>query len=246
MMFRWAAEMQIIPANVFHGVLAVRGLAAGRSAAKETAGVEAVAIGVVNQTKPFLPPVVRDIVDLLLLTGMRVGEAVIMRATDFDMTGPTWLYRPVRHKTLWRGHKRIIAIGPKGQEIIRKYLKTKMDALLFSPSEQMAIIAARKRTLRKSKVPPSQMCRKKAKPKKKPGEQFTPGDINQAIRRACRRGNLPRWHTHQLRHTCCLEVSRQHGLEAARAVLGHRTVQMSAHYSGLDQAAAAAVMSAIG
>ena len=150
MMFRWAAEMQIIPAHIFHGVLAVRGLAPGRSAARETEPVAPVAIGVVHETLPYLPPVVRDVVEMLLLTGMRVGEAIIMRAMDIDVSGPIWLYRPVRHKTQWRGHKRIIAVGTKAQGIMRKYLKMKTEAFLFSPAEQQAIVAAQKRADRKS------------------------------------------------------------------------------------------------
>lgn len=246
MMFRWAAEMVIIPPSVFHGVLAVRGLERGRCGARETDPVTPVAVGVVEATLPFLPPVVRDIVELLLLTGMRVGEAVIMRATDIDMTGRVWLYRPAEHKNSWRGHERVIAIGPRGQDIIRKYLRPKLDAYLFSPAEQAAIIAAEKRSLRKTKVQPSQECRKKANPKKKPGELFDATSVNHAIRVACKKAEVPRWHTHQLRHTAALEISRQHGLESARAVLGHKTVQMSAHYSGPDQRTASEVMAKIG
>src|ERR1019366_7902103 len=170
----------------------------------------------------------------------------IMRAIDIDMSGPVWLFRPERHKNLHRGHHRVVAIGPRGQAIIRRHLKPKMDAPLFSPAAQEAMIAAKKRTQRKTKVQPSQQCRKKANPKKKPGEQFDKDAINHAIRAACNKAGIPRWHTHQLRHTAALEISRQHGLEAARAVLGHRTVQMSAHYSGLGQATAAEVMSKIG
>ena len=90
------------------------------------------------------------------------------------------------------------------------------------------------------------ICRKKVKPKKQPGESFDAVAINHAIRAACKKARAPRWHTHQLRHTAALEISRQHGLEAARAILGHRTVQMSAHYSGLDQTTAAEVMAKIG
>ena len=159
-----------------------------------------------------------------------------MRAIDIDMTGPVWLYRPAHHKNKWRGHHRIIAIGPKAQAIIRRYLKPKVDAYLFSPAEQAEIIAARKRANRQTKVQPSQQCRKKAKPKRLPGEQFDANVINHSIRIVCKRHGLPRWHTHQLRHTAALEISRRHGLEAARAILGHRTVQIEHHYSGLDQA----------
>jgi hypothetical protein len=41
-------------------------------------------------------------------------------------------------------------------------------------------------------------------------------------------------------------VSRQHGLEAARAVLGHKSLQMSANYAGHDKRTAAEVMAKIG
>jgi integrase len=157
-----------------------------------------------------------------------------------------WLYNPPKHKTLWRGHHRTIAIGPRGQEIIRRHLKPRIDAYLFSPAEQEVMIAAEKRANRKTKVQPSQVSRKKAKPKKKPGEQFDANDINNAIKRACARAGIPRWHTHQLRHTAALEVSRQHGLEAARAVLGHKSLQMTADYGGPDRQTASEVMGKIG
>ena len=246
MLFRWAAEMLLVPPSVYHGVLAVRGLVRGRSTARETDPITPVASAVVEATLPHLPPVVRDIVQLLALTGMRVGEACVMRAIDIDMSGPTWLYKPVQHKNAWRGHHRTIVIGPKGQAIIREYLKPKMDACLFSPAEQAEIITAEKRANRKTKVQPSQVCRKKANPKKQPGEQFDSLTINKAVRIACKRAGIPRWNIHRLRHTAALEISRRFGLEGARSVLGHRTVQMSAHYSGLDQQTASAIMSEVG
>lgn len=246
MMFRWAAKLQLVPSNVFHGLLSVDGLKHGRSKARDTKKTVSVAISLVNDTLPWLPPVVCDIVELLLLTGMRAGEAVIMRACDINLTGQVWLYRPARHKTAWRGHERVIAIGPRGQEIVRRYLKPKTDAYLFSPAEQAAMIREQKRAARKTKVQPSQLSRRKLHPKKKPGDQFTTDDINKAIKRACKRGKIPVWHVHQLRHTARKEVSRQHGLEAARAVLGHRSVEMTAEYGGHDQEAAMAVMAKIG
>jgi len=190
--------------------------------------------------------VIRDIVELLLLTGLRVGEAVAMRASEIDMTGAVWLYSPDRHKNRWRGHDRCVAIGPRGQEIIRRNLKAQTEAILFSPAEQAVMIAANKRAKRKTKVQPSQESRKKAKPKRKPGETFSHRVVNKAIKRECRRANIPEWHTHQLRHTTALEVSRKHGIEAARAVLGHKTLQMTSDYAGHDKRTAAEVMGKIG
>jgi hypothetical protein len=69
---------------------------------------------------------------------MRPGEVVILRAIDLDMRGPVWLYRPGSdqehglHKSAWRGHDRVIAIGPRAQEVIKPFLKTDLHAYLFS------------------------------------------------------------------------------------------------------------------
>jgi integrase len=180
MMFRWAAKHQIIPASVYHGILAVNGLAEGRTQARDTEGVKPISVVVVIDTLPHLPPVVHDVVELLLLTGARVGEITGMRAIELDMTGEVWLYSPSSHKLAWRGakYKRTIALGPKAQAIIRRHLKTRLDAFLFSPAEQEAMIAADRRANRKTPVQPSQVSRKKRNPKRKPGERFTHDTIN--------------------------------------------------------------------
>jgi integrase len=57
---------------------------------------------------------------------------------------------------------------------------------------------------------------------------------------------LPVWHAHQLRHTAALLIERQHGAEAARAVLGHQTLNMTLFYSGIDRRRAAQVAVAMG
>jgi integrase len=80
----------------------------------------------VQAVLPVVSAPVRAMIELQLLAGMRPGEVVIMRAIDLDMTGPIWLYRPGSdqetgiHKTAWRDHERIIAIGPRAQEIIKR------------------------------------------------------------------------------------------------------------------------------
>ena len=246
LLFRWATEQELIPTGVLHGLRAVTGLRRGRSSARETEEVKPVSIAIVEATLPHLPPVVKDMVQLLLLTGMRVIESCIMQGCNIDMTGDIWLYHPERPKNLHRGHKRVIALGPQAQAIVRKHLKPRIDAYLFSPAEQDAIIAAEKRVRRKTKVQPSQLCRKKARPKRKPGERFDHNSVNRAIRRACEQAGVSRWHTHQLRHTAAGEITRKHGLEAARAVLGQKCVAMAAHYAGIDQAKASEVMEKIG
>jgi integrase len=55
-----------------------------------------------------------------------------------------------------------------------------------------------------------------------------------------------RWHPNQLRHTKATELRREFGLDAARAVLGHRSPQVTEVYAEIDVAKAAQVMERLG
>jgi integrase len=55
-----------------------------------------------------------------------------------------------------------------------------------------------------------------------------------------------RWHPNQLRHTKATEVRREFGLDAARAVLGHRSPQVTEVYAEIDVSKAAEVMERLG
>ncbi|HWG41562.1 MAG TPA: tyrosine-type recombinase/integrase [Gemmataceae bacterium] len=253
-MFKWAVENGLIAASVHHGLCAVAPLKRGRTQAKESEPVKPVARAVVEDTLPILRPILADMVLLQLETGMRPGELVVLRVCDIDMTGAVWLYRPSSHKTQHHGHDRIIPIGPKGQEIIRRHLKPNLSAYLFSPADAVAEFRARQRQDRKSKVQPSQHYRKKSRPKKRPGEVYTVQAYGHAITQSIKRHNrdkaegerIPHWHPHQLRHLRALELKREAGLDVARAVLGHRSPILTEHYATLDIAKAASVMEKIG
>ena len=51
-------------------------------------------------------------IQLQQLTGMRSGELCAMRPINIDTSGPFWIYEPATHKNHWRGHRRLIALGP--------------------------------------------------------------------------------------------------------------------------------------
>lgn len=63
---------------------------------------------------------------------------------------------------------------------------------------------------------------------------YTPRSVNRAIARGCKRAKVAPWHTHQLRHSAALNILREFGPEAARSTLGHRTLNMTLHYAGID------------
>ena len=50
---------------------------------------------------------------------------------------------------------------------------------------------------------------------------------------------MPPWHPNSLRHTKATELRREAGLDAARAVLGHRSTAVTKVYAELDMGQAA-------
>lgn len=252
-MFRWAVENELVPPSVLQALEAVRGLQKGRSPARETAPVKPVPLAHVEAVLPHLRPTVADMLLLQLHAGMRPGEVCLMRAIDLDTTGQTWWYRPGSdqgeegvHKTAYRGHRREIPLGPRAREIVNRYLKTDLYAYLFSPREAMAQLRADQRSRRKTRVQPSQLNRRRLQPKKQLGERYTTGSYNYAVRRACLKASVPVWHVHQLRHNKATEIRREDGVDAARAVLGHRSPQITEVYAEIDRNKAAAVAERLG
>jgi integrase len=268
--FKWGVSEEMVSESVWRSLTTIRGLERGRTEARETEPVKPVADAVVDATLPHVLPPVRAMVRLQRLTGMRPGEACIMRACDIDMSGPVWLYRPRVHKTTYKGKDRVVALGPQAQAVVRPLLKLDLQAYLFSPREAMAAKRAAARAARKTKLQRSQQDRRRRKPKKQPGDRYAPRSYHQAIRKAiqaanraqacepckalqpaercdaCKTAALPQWHPHQLRHTHATEVRRRFGLEAAQVTLGHSQAAITEVYAERDLSLAVKVASEVG
>ena len=54
-----------------------------------------------------------------------------MRFCDIDRSGKIWKYAPYTHKTKHRGKIRLLAIGPKAQQILQPYFDQCLDADQF-------------------------------------------------------------------------------------------------------------------
>jgi len=253
--FKWAAKEELVPASVYHGLQTVDGLQRGRTKAPEGLPVRPVPDHVISAVIKHLPPTLKAMVQLHNLTGMRSGELVIMRGVDIEMPddAKTWIYRPHHHKTENHGHNRLVPLGPKAQDILRPLLQTDVQAYIFSPVQARDERNAIKRTKRRSKVQPSQYTRRKANPKRTPGTRYTTVSyrraLNYATKLAIKYADLPdgtHWHPHQLRHTAATRIRKKFGLDAVRAVLGHRTVVQSAEYAELDAELACSTVTAAG
>jgi integrase len=265
-MFKWGAVEGLVPAAVHTTLDLLDGLRRGESSARETGKVRAVDEATVQATLPHMSPIVRDMIELQLATGMRPGELCIMRPCDIDRSGDVWDYRPTEHKTQHHDHDRLICIGPKGQGILRPYLLRASDTYCFSAKESAdwhrhERHAARQTPLSCGNVPGSNRQRR---PKRCPRERFDVASYRRAIHRACDVAFPPpddiandpaavekwqsehRWSPHQLRHTAATRIRREFDIDAAKAVLGHSATNMTGRYAEIDHGRAVQVAKMIG
>ena len=188
-----------------------------------------------------------------------------MRGCDIDQTAQPWCYRPSRHKTAHHGHERAVFVGPRAQEILKTFLRPDAPAaFIFSPAgadidRRRRLHAARRTPLSCGNRPGTN---RKSDPKKVPGERYNTQTYGRAIAYACRAAfPLPQgldagqsaawrkahsWHPHQLRHNAATRLRREHGLDVAQAVLGHKSLQVTQVYAERNDAAASKVMAECG
>jgi integrase len=114
-------------------------------------------------------------------------------------------------------------------------------APLFSPKEARDDRFRVMRANRKSKVQPSQKCRRAEEPQRFPRDQFSDTGYAHAVAKAAARAGVPHWHPNQLRHLFATEVRRVHGLEAAQVLLGHSRADVTQVYAERDLARASAI-----
>jgi integrase len=184
-LFKWAVGEELVNALVQQALKAVAGLQKGRCDARETEPVRPVPDAMVDAVLPYLLPPVRAMVQMQRLTGMRPGEVCLMRGIDIDMSGDVWLYKPPYHKLAYRGKARVIAIGPRAQALIKPFLQLDTQAYLFSPRAAVSHREQVLRAARKTKVQPSQVCRKVRAPRRHAGERYTSASYLTAVYRAC-------------------------------------------------------------
>lgn len=243
-LFRWATSEELVPTGVYHGLQAVEGLKLNRTSAPEPDPVEPVPEADYEATLPHLTPMVRAMVELQYLTGMRVSEVRLMRGREIDRSGPVWRYRPTHHKTSWCNKTRTVPIGPKAQAALTPWLKLHPDAPLFSPEDGERKRLRAQHAARKSKVQPSQRARAAASAaashlrQRPPGEVYSVDTYRRAIERACKRASVESWAPARLRHNAAERIRRAFGVEVARCYLGHSDIRTTQLYSAMDEAKA--------
>lgn len=231
-MFRWAVADELVPASVLLGLEAVRDLQYGRTTAKETEPVVAVPDAWVDAVLPHVSRPVRGIIEFMRATGCRPGEALIVRGRDLNMSGNVWEYVPAVHKNEHHNKSRVVMIGPAGQAVLRPFLKTDLDAYLFTPKDAIADLV--------------KQYRPGAKIRSDLSDRYSIHSLSAAICRACDTADVPQWSANQLRHNFATRARREFGIEAARVTLGHSSAVTSEIYAEKDYEAAKAVVAKIG
>jgi integrase len=240
--FKWGVENELVDPSVLQGLQSVSPLKEGRSKARETSAVKPISQEHIDAVLARVTRPVRAMINLQLVTGMRPGEVVLMRACEIDMSGNIWEYRPVSHKTEHHGKERIIFLGPQAQEIIRPFLKPEVEAYLFSPKD--AVLAARKNL--KPKKGRSRRTMRVSGYRRCPAKQYTRNSYQNAIFKACVKAKIPAWGPNRLRHNAATFLRKEFGIEAARVILGHTSAAMTEIYAEMDRKRAAEIMSIVG
>jgi len=253
--FSWAVEEELIPGTVAAAIREVKGVQPGEKGVKENDPRPPAFWEDVTKVLPHCPPPVAAMLQLQALTGMRSGEVRIMRTMDVDQSNPDcWLYRPGsdrpygRHKNAWRGQDRVVPFGPRCIEILTPWLRPReSEAYLFSPRRWMEQKSAERIAKRKTKRQPSQALdkRKKANPKRAPRDCYDKVSYPQAVKRACAKVDV-RFEPYALRHGKKMDLERSLGSEAARCVLGQKSIDATQHYGTIDVGRAIDAMKKMG
>lgn len=226
----WGVSEEILPRDAKHALDAVPGLTAGEFGVRETGDVPPVCDDVVDATLACLGSTVADMVKVQRFTGMRPGELVQLSSEHIDRAADVWMFQPPRHKNKKRGKYRVIAIGPKAQAILGKYLFSDRCFRYTTASYRRAINRACDRAFPHPEI--------SVIPKKK--------------RTAAQSTELEKWRSdhrwspNQLRHTVATEIRQQFGLEHAQVALGHSRSRTTEIYALPNHAKAIEVAKRIG
>jgi integrase len=250
--FKWAVSYQLVPVDVHIRLATLEHLKKGRSLAGEGPGrTKTIPIGDIEAAIPYLPEAVAGMVMLQLLTGMRPGEVLGVRAGDISKAGPMvtvdglpiqlWEYRPGEFKGDHLEEHSLqekVLLGEKCQKVLAPLLARASDpqAFLFPSSRYRAGQAQAFRAIMGGAASPA-----------KPTKPYSVDGYCRACKRACVAAGVPAWTPKRIRHTRATELRRLFkDADAAQAVLRHRHISTTERYAHLLMDRAAEVMARVG
>ncbi len=121
--WRWAESRKLVPAGTWYALRTVPGLRRSDPTVKQTSPRQAASWDDVKAVLRHCNAKQRDMVLVMWWSGCRSSEVRRLNVQELDRSGKVWLYRPGGHKNAWRGQERVIALGPKSQAVLRRWLR---------------------------------------------------------------------------------------------------------------------------
>jgi integrase len=266
--FQWAASEELVPPVVIEGLRAVRQLRKSKPGVRAPRVVEPVDRASVDATLPHLSGPIAALVELMWHTGARPSELFGLCPADIDRSEKVWEAELTEHKTARKGKRRTLMFGPAAQRVIEPFLLRPANRALFRPAEAMEELRRELRANRKTppwKSHEERYARERAeRPDRVFNETYNADSFRKAVQRGVQAENAKRrrrnkkhedrepipmlamWHPYRLRHAAATRIRREHGIEAARVLLGHSSATMTEVYAEADMLAAAKVVEQAG
>ena len=217
----WGVSEELVSVSVSKSLKTVHGLRVGKTPARAPEPKGPVCEAHVNAIKPLVTRPMWGLIQFMLLTGCRPSEAVSLRWSEIDISKAVWTYCPKHHKTAHKGKKRVIVIGPQGQQVLNSVRELSRSDYVFDPQVGFDEFV-RKAYGDKAKA-------------RQVGECYTKHGLNTSVRNACDKAKIPRWSPGQLRKTRATQARRDGDLETAQQILGHSSKQTTErHYADVD------------
>ena len=224
--YKWGTEEELVSPDKWLALKSVKGLAKGRTRAKENPKVTDIPLDSIFAVEPFVSLQIWGAITICLYSGCRPGEALNMRMCDIDKSGEIWIYAPAEHKTEHHDKDRRIFLGPECQQLILKFMNRPADSYLFDPrdavKERNSQGKAKRRKNQKSNL---------RKTKRVIREKYDTSSFHQAVSRACDKAGIPRWSPNQLRHTNATIIRKNFGIDDACTFLGHSHISTTEIYA---------------
>lgn len=225
--FDWGVSEELVTGRIAQDLKTVHGLRVGKTSAKAPEPKGPVSEAAVLAIKPFVTKPVWGMIQFMLYTGCRPSECCGMRWSEIDTSKTVWTYCPKHHKTAHKGKKRVIVIGPQGQQILNSLRELSRSDYVFDPQ------AGLEEFIRKT-------YGENAKVRNTIGDCYSKHSLNAAVRKACEKAKEKKlitvsWSPGQLRKTRATNARQQGDLETAQQVLGHSSKQTTErHYAEVD------------
>lgn len=235
--FQWAAENEYISDYKASTIKDVAPLGPGDAPGPDK--VSPIPESQVNAIEDHISPLLWSLIQVQLNSGARPSELFTLRPTDINFKpiidgqemDDLWTVDYTDHKTARWDCERIVHFDEACQAFLQPLLTGwPIDRFIFDPQRPEAGKAAN------------------ITAKRHRSHKYNKDSYRQAVHRACVRAEIPTWNPYQLRHTFKDNKTREHSLEVARVLMGHKDERTTRGYGSNEpeRAKAAAALRKIG